>query len=122
MPWLLLDVAWLVAFAALGRRSHDEAQTLQGVAAVAWPFLAGYAVGAIALRLGRAPRSVGRVIPVWALTVAIALAIRTIEKGRLPELGFVIVAAAFTGVGMVAWRLVALLVCRRRSRSADAAA
>ena len=82
MPWLLLDVAWLVLFAALGRQSHGEGQSLAGVAGVAWPFLAGYAVGAVAVRLDRAPRSLARLLPVWGLTVAIAMAIRTIQLGR----------------------------------------
>ena len=115
MPWLLLDVAWLVAFAALGRQSHGEGESLAGIAAVAWPFLVGYLVGAFALRLGRTPRSIGRAIPVWAVTIAIAMAIRTVQKGRAPELDFVLVAAGFAGVGMIAWRVVALLVCRRRA-------
>ena len=115
MPWLLLDVAWLVVFAAIGRQSHGEGDTIAGVAAVAWPFLAGYAVGAIALRLPRTPRSLVRVVPVWAITLAVAMALRTVEKGRAPELDFVIVAAAFTLLGMAGWRVVALLVCRRRA-------
>jgi hypothetical protein len=122
MPWLLLDVAWLIAFAAIGRQSHAEGESLAGVAAVAWPFLVGYAVGAFALRLPRAPRSLGRLLPVWALMLVIAMALRTIEKGRAPEIDFVIVAAVFSGLGMAAWRLVALVVGRRRAaRAADVA-
>ena len=114
MPWLLLDVAWLVAFALLGRRSHGEGEALVGILGVAWPFVVGYAIGAFALRLGRTPRSLGRLIPVWAVMLVIAMAIRTIQKGRAPEVDFVIVAAVFSGLGMVAWRVVALVVCRRR--------
>ena len=115
MPWLLLDVAWLVLFAALGRQNHGEGETLGGIAAVAWPFLIGYAVGAFALHLSRTPRSIARLIPVWAITIGVAMAIRTVQKGRAPELDFVIVAAVFAGLGMVAWRVVALLVCRLRT-------
>ena len=122
MPWLLLDVAWLVLFAALGRQSHGEGQSLAGVAGVAWPFLAGYAVGAVAVRLDRAPRSLARLLPVWGLTVAIAMAIRTIQLGRAPEIDFVIVAAVFAGLGMAAWRVVALVIRRRRAQPADGAA
>ena len=114
MPWLLLDVAWLVAFAALGRQSHGEGESLAGILGVAWPFLVGYAVGAFALRLGRTPRSLGRIVPVWAVMLVIAMALRTIQKGRAPELDFVIVAAVFSGLGLIAWRVVALVVCRLR--------
>ena len=115
MPWLLLDVAWLVLFAALGRNNHGETETLGGIASVAWPFLVGYVVGAFALRLSRTPRSIGRLIPVWAITIGIAMAIRTVQKGRAPELDFVIVATVFAGLGMIAWRVIALVVCRART-------
>jgi hypothetical protein len=117
MPWLLLDVAWLIAFAVLGRQNHGESESLAGIAAVAWPFLVGYLIGAFALRLSRTPRSIGRLIPVWAITIGIAMAIRTVQKGRAPELDFVIVATVFAGLGMVAWRVVALVVCRWRARA-----
>lgn len=122
MPWLLLDVAWIVLFAIIGRQSHGEGSPLLGVIGVAWPFLVGYIVGAFALRLARTPRSVTRIIPVWLLTIVIGMAIRTIQKGRAPESAFIIVATIALAVGFIGWRVVVLLVCRwRAGRAGDAA-
>ena len=42
---LAADVVCVVAFTALGRRSHDEGVSLVGVAETAWPFLVGTGVG-----------------------------------------------------------------------------
>lgn len=120
MPWLLLDVAWIVLFAIVGRQSHGEGSPLLGVIGVAWPFLVGYVVGAFALRLQRVPRSIGRIIPVWLLTLVIGMAIRTIQKGRAPESAFIIVATIALAVGFVGWRVVVAVVVRRRVRTVTA--
>jgi len=121
MPWLLLDVAWIVVFAIIGRQSHGEGNALLGIIGVAWPFLVGYVVGAFALRLARAPRSLTRIIPVWLLTIVIGMAIRTIQKGRAPESAFIIVATIALAVGFVGWRLIVAGVYRRRAaRAGDA--
>lgn len=118
MGWLLLDVAWLVVFAAIGRASHDEGVTAVGVAAVAWPFVAGYAVGVLVTGLRRTPRSLGRALPTWLIAVAVAMAIRTVLEGALPPISFIVVALAFSGAGLLGWRVVALLIGRRRTPAA----
>jgi hypothetical protein len=119
MPWLLLDVAWIVLFAIIGRQSHGEGNALLDVIGVAWPFLVGYAVGAFALRLTRSPRSLTRIIPVWLLTIVIGMAIRTIQKGRAPESAFIIVATIALAVGFIGWRLVVAAISRRRRPTDD---
>ena len=118
MPWLLLDVAWIIVFAIIGRQSHNEGTALAGIVGVAWPFLVGYVVGAFALRLTRAPRSITRVIPVWLLTIVIGMAIRTIQKGRAPDSAFIIVATIALAVGFIGWRLVVAAISRRRRTTA----
>ncbi len=90
-----------------------------GIAEVAWPFVAGYVITAIVVRLRRAPRSLSRGLIVWLGTVFLAMAIRTVLNGTLPPLSFIIVAVTFTGVGLIGWRVVALVVCRRRARAAE---
>jgi len=52
--------------------------------------------------------------------VVIAMAIRTVELGRLPEQAFVIVALVFLGAGMLGIRLLAMFVVWRRRRKRDA--
>ena len=122
MPWLLLDVAWIVLFAIIGRQSHGEGSPLLGVIGVAWPFLVGYIVGAFALRLARSPRSITRIIPVWLLTLVLGMALRTVQKGRAPDPAFIIVATLALALGLLGWRVVAAIVCRRRAARAQAAA
>ena len=114
MPWLLLDVAWIVLFAIIGRQNHGEESALPAIATTAWPFLAGYTIGAIVLGLRRAPRSLTRGVIVWAATVSIGMAIRTVLMGRVPATSFIFVALIALGIGLIGWRLVAAAVCRRR--------
>jgi predicted membrane channel-forming protein YqfA (hemolysin III family) len=48
--------------------------------------------------------------------VVIAMAIRTVELGRLPEQAFVVVALVFLGVGIFGIRLLAMFVVWRKRR------
>lgn len=122
MPWLLLDVAWIILFALVGRQSHGEGTALADTAGVAWPFLVGYAVGAFALRLDRVPRSLARAVPVWLLALVLGMALRTVQKGRAPDPAFIIVATLALALGFLGWRTVAAVVGRRRAARARAAA
>ncbi len=119
MPWLLLDVVWLLVFAALGREQHADSSTLVGIGEVAWPFVAGYVITAIVVGLRRAPRSLSRGAIVWLGTIAVAMALRTVLKGGLPPLSFIVVATTFIGVGLLGWRVAALVIARRRARTAE---
>lgn len=119
MGWLLVDVAWIVLFALLGRESHEGDTAALAVLGVAWPFLAGYAATALVVGLRRRPRALGRGAVVWLGSVAGGMAIRTVLEGRLPETAFIVVALVFLGAGLVGWRLVAALVCRRRRAAAQ---
>lgn len=119
MGWLLVDVVWILLFALLGRESHEGDTAALAVLGVAWPFLAGYAATALVVGLRRRPRSVGRGAVVWLGSVAGGMAIRTVLEGRLPETAFIIVALLFLGAGLVGWRVVAALVCRRRRAAAQ---
>ncbi|MGA0123037.1 MAG: DUF3054 domain-containing protein [Gaiellales bacterium] len=121
MGWLLLDVVWIVLFALLGRESHEGDTAALAVLGVAWPFLAGYAASALIVGLRRHPRGVGRGTVAWLGTVAGGMAIRTVLEGRLPETAFIVVALVFTGAGLVGWRVVAAIICRRRRAAATAA-
>jgi hypothetical protein len=82
----------------------------------------GYAVGAFALRLNRVPRSLARAVPVWLLTLVLGMALRTVQKGRAPDPAFIIVATLALALGLLGWRVVAAIVCRRRAARAQAAA
>ena len=61
LAYLLADVAAVLVFCAVGRRSHAEGITIAGVATTAWPFLTGTVVGWLAAR----GWSAGRARPIF---------------------------------------------------------
>lgn len=113
LGWFALDAVLVVAFAATGRASHDEA-VLAGLWTTAWPFLAALAVGwgvSLAWRAPLAPVRTG--IPLWIVTVAGGMALRAVN-GQGVSWPFVIVATLVVGALLVGWRLIALAARRMR--------
>ena len=113
-----IDVVLVVIFVLIGRRNHDEGFTLLGTATTLWPFLAGLAIGWVAMRAWRTPtRVVWAGIGVWVATVAGGMALRA-ASGQGTALSFVVVATLFLGVVLIGWRAITLLASRRRSAAA----
>lgn len=109
----LLDAVLVVAFAALGRRSHDEGLSLTGVVHTAWPFVVGLLVGwGVAGSAGRDGRSVRGGLVIWPVTVIVGLLVRRL-LGDGTAGPFVLVATGVLGALLVGWRLVAAAVARR---------
>jgi hypothetical protein len=114
---LVLDIALVVAFAALGRASH-ESDVLGGLARTTWPFLAGLAAGWLLTRGWRAPTAPVRTgLGVWAATVIGGMLLRAVS-GQGTALPFIIVATFALLVLLVGWRLLTALAVRVRSRTA----
>ncbi len=112
---LVLDVVLVVAFAAIGRASHDSDVWL-GLWQTAWPFLAGLALGWLVTLAWRAPLApVGTGVGVWAVTVAGGMLLRAVT-GQGIALPFIIVASVTLLVALVGWRVVAAVVQRARRR------
>ena len=111
---LLLDTALVVAFAALGRASHDS-DVFGGLWQTAWPFLLGLALGWLLTLAWRAPLAPVRTgLGVWAATVIGGMLLRAASgQGTAPA--FIIVATSTLLVLLVGWRLIAALVARRRT-------
>jgi Protein of unknown function (DUF3054) len=104
----LADLALLVVFAAVGRRSHDgDASPVVDTLTIAAPFLIGYVVSATVLRLDRDPVGVRRGAMVWALGLALGFLLRgtLFDRGLAPA--FLVVAVLVTGALLVGWRTVA---------------
>ena len=119
---LVTDAVCIVAFAAIGRRSHDEAEGLRGVLATAAPFLVALGFGWALVEALRGSRSrptdpvrVDAGVVVWIVTVVAGLLLRRTLWDRGTALAFVIVATAFLGLAIVGWR--AAYDRSRRSRS-----
>ena len=104
---LTADIACLVVFATIGRRTHAEGLTLVGIADTAWPFVAGAAVGWLLVRGWRRPTAIAPTgVTVWACTVVVAMMLRRVT-GEGTALSFVVVASLVTGVLMLGWRAAA---------------
>lgn len=105
---VLVDLVLVVAFAAVGRRNHDEGLTLLGVLDTAWPFLAGAGLGHVAIlalrdRVG-SPSSWLAGLVVWVCTVAGGMGLRRIA-GEGTDPAFVLVATLTLGGLLVGWRV-----------------
>ncbi|MFD0683054.1 DUF3054 domain-containing protein [Actinomadura fibrosa] len=109
----VLDVAAVVVFVAIGRASHDEAGSLTGFAATAWPFLVGLAAGwAVTRAWRRADALVPAGVGIWVSTVAVGMVLRAVS-GQGTAVAFVIVATVFLGFVLLGWRLAARFAGRR---------
>lgn len=112
---LVVDALLVVVFAVLGARTHHEGSLGVGtVADVAWPFLAALALAHLLLAtLRRSPVTLTSGLVVWVTTVVVGMVLRRLT-GDGTALAFVLVATGFNLATLLGWRLVALLVRRRR--------
>jgi hypothetical protein len=103
-----LDMALICLFAAIGRHSHGQSDTLLAVGATALPFLTGMAIGWLisSISFGHAPLRVPEAIPVWAATVGIGMAVRVLT-GAGTAFSFIVVTTVFLGSVLLGWRALA---------------
>lgn len=126
IAFLVLDAVLVLGFCAIGRRSHEEAASLSGLAHTAWPFLSGLGVGWLVLaerlrRRGSDPAAPGvdpgSVAPsgliLWAATLVIGMLLRVVS-GQGVAVSFVIVAGTVLALFLLGPRALAMLVERRR--------
>ncbi|MCA2244050.1 MULTISPECIES: DUF3054 domain-containing protein [Mycobacterium] len=115
LGWLAVDVVGVLVFCALGRRSHDEGLNVTGVAATAWPFLTGTAIGWLAARGWRRPTAVAPTgVVVWLSTVVVGMVLRKATSAGVAA-SFVVVATTVTALLLLGWRVAVGLTLRRRS-------
>jgi Protein of unknown function (DUF3054) len=105
--WLATDVACVLVFCALGRRSHDEGLNVAGIATTAWPFLSGTAVGWLAARAWQRPTAVYPTgVVVWLCTVAVGMLLRKATSAGVAA-SFIVVASSVTALLLLGWRTLA---------------
>ncbi|ASW92291.1 DUF3054 domain-containing protein [Mycobacterium marseillense] len=115
LGWLAVDVVGVLVFCAVGRRSHDEGLNVTGVAATAWPFLTGTAIGWLAARGWRRPTVVAPTgVVVWLSTVVVGMVLRKATAAGVAA-SFVVVATTVTALLLLGWRVAVGLTLRRRS-------
>lgn len=112
---LAADVVLVIAFAAIGRASHDS-DVWTGLWQTAWPFLAGLGIGWLVMRAWRAPAAPVRTgLGVWAITVGGGMLLRW-ASGQGTAIAFIIVASLTLLVALVGWRVIVTVVRRVRRR------
>lgn len=110
---LLADVACVLVFCAIGRRSHAEGVTVTGVLATAWPFLTGTVLAWAVPGTRQRPTSmVPAGVLVWVATVAVGMLLRK-ATGQGTALSFVVVASLTTAILLLGWRAGAAIRNRR---------
>jgi hypothetical protein len=111
--WLGIDVACVLVFCAIGRRSHDEGLNVASVAVTGWPFLSGTVLGWLVSQAWRRPTAVYPTgVAVWLCTVAVGMSLRKVTSSGVAG-SFIVVAATVTAVLLLGWRAFAGLARRR---------
>ncbi len=110
---LATDVACLIVFAAIGRRSHDEGLNVIGIAETAWPFVSGALAGWV-LSLGwRRPYSlIPTGVAVWVCTIVLGMLLRKLTSAGVAP-SFIVVASISTAVLLLGWRAAIHVMIRR---------
>ena len=110
---VLADVVCVIVFCTIGRRSHAEGITVAGVVETAWPFLAGTAVGWVAVRGWRRPTTLAPTgLVIWLCTVVIGMLLRK-ATSQGTALSFVVVASLVTAILLLGWRAAVSALARR---------
>jgi hypothetical protein len=112
-----LDVASVLLFVVIGRRNHDEGESVAGIVETAAPFLIGLAAAWLIVRAWRWPTAILTGVGIWPITVLIGMLCRSLLFGDGTAASFVIVATVFLGICIVGWRAAARAIVRRRQNS-----
>lgn len=122
-PWLLWsDVAVVFAFVVVGRRTHEEAETISGVLRTAAPFVLALLAGWTLTRAWNRPALVSVGVGVLATTVVVGMILRNLVFSEGTAATFIVVASLFLSLGLIGWRLALRAVTtvrRRESVSAE---
>jgi len=101
---LVVDAAFVLLFATLGRVSHAEGLTVPGVVSVAWLFLTSLAAGwLVAARVRAWPVGLPGAGTVWLVTALLGLALRVATGGGFAW-SFGLVTVAVLGIFIIGWR------------------
>jgi peptidoglycan/LPS O-acetylase OafA/YrhL len=111
---LVVDIACVLLFCAVGRRSHAEGVTVSGVAQTAWPFLTGTVLGWLLCRGWRRPTALLPTgVTVWVSTVVVGMVLRKVASQGVVA-SFVVVASVVTAALLLGWRGLAGRRCGAR--------
>jgi hypothetical protein len=106
--WLALglDVLAVLVFVAIGRRNHDEGNSIGDLFETAAPFLVGLGVGWVVVRAWRRPTKIRTGVMIWPIVVLVGMIVRNLAFDRGTATAFVIVTTLFLGACFVGWRAI----------------
>ncbi|KRF24946.1 DUF3054 domain-containing protein [Phycicoccus sp. Soil803] len=101
---LVVDLAFVLLFATIGRLSHEEGASVTGVLGVAWPFAVALLVGwLVAHRRSGWPVRMPGSATVWLVTAVLGLVLRVATGGGFAW-SFGVVTLVVLGLFLVGWR------------------
>ena len=107
------DAVALLVFATIGRFNHHEGLVLAGIVDTALPFLVGWFVTAPFLggygkdaQSGNVGKAVGAAAKSWVAAIPVALVVRSVLRGYVPDKSFIIVSFVATAVLLLGARAV----------------
>ena len=103
----LLDICCVLAFVTVGRHAHHNGDSVTGIWHTAWPFLAGLAIGLVAVRYWRRPLVIAPTgVAAWLGAAGAGMAIRVLA-GQGTAAAFIAVTFAFLALFLIGWRTLA---------------
>ena len=99
-----VDLAAVLVFVAVGRRSHDEASSLGGYLTTAAPFLLGAAASWATIAVSRPGGWLLPAATAWVVTVAIGVLLRSFAFGDGAPPSFIVVTAIVLAMLIVGGR------------------
>lgn len=116
LPFLLIDAALVLVFAALGNRAHDSGLSPADLISTAWPFLVGLALGWAASGSWRRPHSLWpHGVILLAVTAVVGMLLRQLFTDGGAQFSFVLVATGTLCLLLLGRRLAALITLRLRA-------
>ena len=104
--YLLLDVVAVFAFVVIGRRTHEEAETLSAILRTAAPFMLALAGSWVVASWRTSPASVAAAPTVIVVTVVGGVLLRRFVALEGIAASFIVVTSLFFAAAMLGWRLV----------------
>jgi hypothetical protein len=99
------DACCVLLFVVIGRHTHGHGDSVAGIWHTAWPFLAGLAIGLVAVRAWRRPLAVRPAgLGAWLGAAGAGMALRVLA-GQGTAAAFIAVAAAFLALFLLGWRV-----------------
>ena len=103
----LIDVLAVLIFVAIGRRSHEEANSISGLLQTAAPFLIAAALSWVVVAVTKPNGTFVPALVTWAITVSVGMLLRNLAFGEGTATSFIIVTTITLFVLIVGARLVA---------------